>query len=158
MVKLRCPYLHSFGHTPRPPVPVASTICPARPVWYRVQTGAACPASGRLCLALHCMVCPGTCPALVFGTACAAACAVQSFRVRWGWGLHRRGIQGAPGVGQVMPAHSEANKKGVFPVSPPPGSCATHPHPHGPAPKFRRKNKKTPTKGLCSVLYLPYKP
>lgn len=31
-----------------------------------------------------------------------------------GWGLHRRGIQGAPGVGQVMPAHSEANKKGTF--------------------------------------------
>nr|DAW07979.1 MAG TPA: hypothetical protein [Caudoviricetes sp.] len=25
-------------------------------------------------------------------------------------------------------------------------------------PKISRKNKKTPTKGLRSVLYLPYKP
>nr|DAQ94852.1 MAG TPA: hypothetical protein [Caudoviricetes sp.] len=33
-----------------------------------------------------------------------------------------------------------------------------HPHPHCQSQKFRRKNKKTPTKGLCSVLYLPYKP
>lgn len=26
MVKLRCPYLHSFGHTPRPPAPAAVPI------------------------------------------------------------------------------------------------------------------------------------
>ena len=32
--------------------PAAATICPAWAVWYRVQTGAACPASGRVC-ALH---------------------------------------------------------------------------------------------------------
>lgn len=34
-----------------------------------------------------------------------------------GWGLHRRGIQGAPGVGQVMPAIKFFKEKGVFGVS-----------------------------------------
>ena len=58
--------------------PAAGTIYPARSIWYRVQTGAACKASGRVC-AVPCMV-------------CLAACAVQSVRVRWGLGLHRRGI------------------------------------------------------------------
>ena len=31
-----------------------------------------------------------------------------------GWGLHPRGIQGAPGVGQVMPAIKFFKEKGVF--------------------------------------------
>nr|DAF75255.1 MAG TPA: hypothetical protein [Caudoviricetes sp.] len=53
---------------------------------------------------------------LAFGTACPAACAVQSVRVRWGWGLHRRGIQGTPGVGQVMAAIKFFKEKGVFGV------------------------------------------
>lgn len=39
-----------------PPAPRTATICPARPVWYRVQTGAACPASGRVC---RCAACCG---------------------------------------------------------------------------------------------------
>jgi hypothetical protein len=30
-------------------------------------------------------------------------------------------------------------------------------HPPLPITKIPRKNKKTPTKGLCFVLYLPYK-
>jgi len=42
--------------------PAAVLIYLARPVWYRVQIGAACPAVGRVC---RCAVCPGTCPALV---------------------------------------------------------------------------------------------
>lgn len=75
---------------------------------------AACPASGRLCLALRGLPWylsrPGS------GTACPAACAVQSVRMRWGLGLHWRGIQGAPGVGQVMPAIKFFKEKGVFSV------------------------------------------
>lgn len=134
----------------KPSSPAAATICTARPVWYRVQTGAACPACrcASCCVrsALH-LARPALLPVLCIPSGCTG-----------GGGLHRRGIQGTPGVGQVMPAHSEANKKGVFPTYPPPLSCAKHPHPHCQSQKFRPKNKKTPTKGLCSVLYLPYKP
>ena len=92
-----------------PPAPCTAPIYPARPVWYRVQTGAACTASGRAC---RCVACCGqsalylTRLALLFVLCSPSGCA-------GGWGLHSRGIQEAPGVGQVMPAHSEANKKGI---------------------------------------------
>ena len=53
--------------------PALCPIVPARPVWYRVQTGAACPASGRVCRALCgppwfwrgllcCLRCAAVCP------------------------------------------------------------------------------------------------
>lgn len=75
-----------------PPAPPRSTR--RRPVWYRVQTGAACPASGRVrrC-AVSCMV------YLASGTACAAACAVQPVRVRWGLGSPPEGYTGSAGGG-----------------------------------------------------------
>ena len=67
----------------------------ARPVWYRVQTGAACPASGRVC---RCVVCcgrsalhlarPVLLPVLCSPSGCAG-----------GWGLHLWGIWREPGVG-----------------------------------------------------------
>lgn len=66
MVKLCCPNLLSFGHISRPPAFRTGTIYQTRAVWYRVQISAACPASGRVCRALHglpcclcCAVCPG---------------------------------------------------------------------------------------------------
>nr|DAR04188.1 MAG TPA: hypothetical protein [Caudoviricetes sp.] len=34
MVRLRCPYLHSFGHTPRPPASRRRYDLPAWAVWY----------------------------------------------------------------------------------------------------------------------------
>ena len=49
--------IHMIEGLQRPPAPAAVTIHPARPVWYRVQTGAACPASGRVCLALRGLLC-----------------------------------------------------------------------------------------------------
>lgn len=128
--------------------PAAVTICPAWPVWYRVQTGAVCPASGRrYALAL---VCPGS------GTACPATCAVQSVRMRWGWGLHRRGIQAALGVGWVMPAIKFFKEKGVFRVSycklpTPPSQIRTHPIVQ--VSKNSEKNKKTPYGAIeCVIL------
>lgn len=55
------------------------------------------------------------------GTVCAAACRVYSVRVcAGGWGLHRRGMWGAPGVGQVMPAIKFFKEKGVPSPHPPP--------------------------------------
>ena len=58
----------------------------------------------------------------------------------------------------VSSAKNLQNKKGVFTSCPPPLFCTKHPHPLLSISKISRKNKKPPTKGLCSVLYLPYKP
>lgn len=88
-----------------------------------------------------CMVC------LAFGTVCAAACRAPLFWVRWGAG-------GTGGVYSRRPAppgqsrHHRKNKKG----------SKKSPRPLLSISKIFCKNKKTPTKGLCSVLYLPYKP
>ena len=125
----------------RTPSSVSVLICPAWPVWYRVQTGAACPASGlRSALVL---ARPG-----ISGTACAAACAAQPFRVRWsGQGCTGGAYSRRPSPpGQSF--NHRKNKKG----------SKNHPCPLFQISKIPRKNKKTPTKGLCSVLYLPYKP
>ena len=60
-----------------------------------------------------------------------------------GWGLHLRGIQGAPGVGQVMPAHSETHKKAFFSFIPtPPSQIKTHSIVQ--VSKNSKKYKKTP--------------
>ena len=110
-------YFLSFGlsafaqfrtHCP-PSSAAAGTICSAWPVWYRVQTGAACPASGRVCLALH-------------GLSCRLSCAVVPGALEWA-GVHRRGIWVEPGVGQVMPAIKFFKEKGVFDVT----LAKTHP-------------------------------
>lgn len=92
----------------------------------------------------HCLVWPAlvlVCPG--FGTSCAFACRVQSFRVRWGLGLHRRGIWGEPGVGMVSPVSSEKNKKGLsLPIPTPPSQIRTHPIVQ--VSKFSEKYKKAP--------------
>lgn len=148
MVKLHCPYLHSFGHAPRPPAFCIVLICPARPVWYRVQTGAACPASGRVCRSLH-----GLCLHLARRALLPVMCRPSG--CAGGWGLHRRGIQGAPVVGWVMPAIKFFKEKGVFGVP----LANTHPTFTNQNPsdcaslqKFR-KIQKGPSSGLiCAIL------
>lgn len=116
--------------------PAAVPICPARPVWYRVQTGAACPASGRV-VAWSALVLAR--PALLPVLRSRSGCAV-------GWGIpagHTATAQPRP-VGRST---TEKIKK-----------ASKNSQPDFRPPKIFRKNKKTPTKGLCSVLYLPYKP
>lgn len=85
---------------------------------------------------------------------------VQSVRLRWGLGLHRRGIWGEPGMGRSTPRVEKIQKRRfikVVVIHHPLFSAQNTP-PLLPISKISRKNKKTPTKGLCSVLYLPYKP
>lgn len=55
--------------------PAAVPIYPARPVWYRVQTGAACPASGRVCRGVVC--CGHGLPCIWHGLCCCLCCAVR---------------------------------------------------------------------------------
>lgn len=86
-----------------------------------------------------------------------AACDVQPARVRWGLGLHLWGIWGEPGGGVVDASRRKNSKKAFFLPTHPLFSAQNTPPPL-PISKISRKNKKTPTKGLCSVLYLPYKP
>lgn len=136
--------------------PVACMICPARPVWYRVQTGAAFPASGRVyrcaacCVrsALH-LARPVLLPVLCSPSGCAG-----------GWGLHLWGIWREPGVWWSIPRVEKIQKrrfiKGMV-IHHPLFSAQNTPPPLS-ISKIPRKNKKTPTKGLRSVLYLPYKP
>ena len=151
-IKTASEIVHFAGHTPRPPAPAAVPICSTQLVWYRVQTGAACPASGRVCwCAVSCMVC------LASGTACPAACAAQSFRVRWGLGSPPAGYTAAAQPRPVSSAKNLQNKKGVLSL-PTPSFLRKTPYPPLPISKISRKNKKTPTKGLYSVLYLPCKP
>lgn len=130
--------------------PCIATIYPARPVWYRVQTGAACSASGRVC---RCVACCGRSalhlariallPVLRSPSGCAG-----------GWGLHRRGIQETPGVGWVMPAIKFFKEKGVFR-----GLCCQHPphlHKTKPARLCKSPNFPKNTKRPLSLSNLCY--
>ena len=115
------------------------THCPpssdaAVPIAQRVQRLGVC--------VVPCVVRPGS------GAVCCAACGVpQSVRVRWGLGSPPAGYTDAAQPRPVSLVTTEKIKKG----------SKNTPHLSS-NPKISRKNKKTPTKGLCSVLYLPYKP
>lgn len=138
-------------HAPRPPAPPPYRSPPrglsgieCRPV-QRVQRPG-------VCRALHGL--PWYLPRPGSDTACAAVCAVQSFRVCWGWGIHRRGIRGAPGVGQVMPAIKFFKEKGVFRCH----SRQHPPHPHKTKPIRLCNSPKIPknTKRPLSLSNLWY--
>lgn len=95
--------------------------------------------------------------ALVFGMVCSATCRAQSFRVRWGLGSPPAGYMERAGGGAVDTSRRKNSKKAFLLPTHPLFSAQNIPPPL-PISKISRKNKKTPTKGLCSVLYLPYKP
>ena len=135
----------------KPSCPAAVPIYPARPVWYRVQTGAACPASGRV-VAWSALVLarPGS------GAACAAVCRVQSVRVRCGgWGLHLWGIWAAPGVWWSTPRIEKIQKRRFIKV------VAIHhslfPVQTTPTPIVNLKNSaqktKRPLQRVCVLCY-----
>lgn len=84
---------------------------------------------------------------LASGTVCPVACDVQSVRLRWMWQGCTGGVYSRRPAPPGQSFNHRKNKKG----------SKNHPHPISNL-KISRKNKKTPTKGLCSVLYLPYKP
>lgn len=92
---------------------------------------------------------------LASGTACAAACCVPSFRVRWGRGLHLWGIWGAPRVGWSTPRVEKIQKR-RFPRLPTPSFL----HKTPPTPIVNLKNfpqkQKDPYKGsvFCAILAL----
>jgi hypothetical protein len=82
---------------------------------------------------------------LYFGTVCPVACAAQSFRVRWGRGLHLGGMGPEARVGVVSPVTTEKIKKAQ--KTPPPTSKFQ---------KIPRKKQKDPYKGstFCAILSL----
>lgn len=130
--------------------PAPCPIVPARSVWYRVQTGAACPAFGRVCWCVAWSALYLARPALLPVLCSLSGCA----------GVGRGTPAGYIAATQPRPVSSAKNfqnKKGVLSL-PTPSFLRKTPHPPLPISKISRKNKKTPTKGLCSVLYLPYKP
>lgn len=102
-------------------------------------------------------VCPSTCPLCFLAWSALLPVVCRRSGCAGGWGLHLWGIWVEPGVGWSTPRVEKIQKR-RFPFLPPPLFCTNHPTPYCQSQKFRRKNKKTPTKGLRSVLYLPYKP
>ena len=125
---------------------------------FRTRCRSDCP--GAACLvssADRCSVSSVWACVSVRGVVCPAACAVQSVRVRLGLESPPLGYMGRAGGGVVAASRRKNSKKGVLSL-PPPLFCSKSPHPHCQSQKFHRKTKKTPTKGLRSVLYLPYKP
>lgn len=104
-----------------------------------------------------CVVCSGICPPcfLAWSALLPVLCSLSG--CAGGWGLHLWGIWVEPGVGWSTPRVEKIQKR-RFPCLPTPSFLRKSPPPPLPILKISRKNKKTPTKGLCSVLYLPYKP
>ena len=94
-------------------------------------------------------------PCIWHGLPCCLCCSVCPGAL--GWGLHLWGIWGEPGVGWSTPRVEKIQKR-RFPFSLTPSFLRKTPHPYCQFQKFPAKTKKTPTKGLRSVLYLPYKP
>lgn len=96
-----------------------------------------------------CVVCPG-----ISGTACLAACDVQSFRVRWGLGSPPLGYMGRA-VGGVVDTSRRKNSKKAFSPYPSPLFCAKHPTPIANLKNFPQK-QKDPYKGseFCAILAL----
>lgn len=143
MVKLRCPYLHSFGHVARR---------------YDLP-GAACLVSGadrcsvssvRGVCAVPCMVC------LASGTAYAAACTVYPFWTRWGLGYPPEGYTGSAGGG-VGHARDKIFKRkrpfSGFPLPTPTPPLQNETYLIVQVSKNSEKNKKTPYGAIeCVIL------
>lgn len=90
------------------------------------------------------------------GLRCRLCCAVRPGAL--GAGVSTSGVYGASRGWGWSVARIPKPIKRRFPCLPTPSFLRKTPHPYCQSQKFRRKNKKTPTKALCSVLYLPYKP
>ena len=86
---------------------------------------------------------------LASGTVCAAACAVQSVRVRWG---HLRGMGPEARVGVVSPVSSDQNKKGTFFANTHPTFTNPNPSDCASLQKFQ-KIQKDPFRSLeCAII------
>ena len=134
---------------PRPPASSTVTICPrglsgieCRPVQCVQRLGGGMPWH----LSALVLARPALLPVVRSPSGCAG-----------GWGLHLWGIWGESGVGWSIPRVEKIQKR-RFSFLPTPSFLRKTPPPPLSISKISRKNKKTPTKGLRSVLYLPYKP
>lgn len=127
--------------------PAAVPIYPARPVWYRVQTGAACPASGLVCRVRSAA---GGLPCIWHGLPCYLCCAVRPGAL--GAEVSTRGVyRERRGWGRSCPLIPKQIKK-AFPLhthptftNPNPSDCAS-------LQKFR-KIQKDPFQSLdCAII------
>ena len=140
MDKIKRPKLYTLPDAlSRQTSPAAGTIYQAWAVWQRVQRLGVC--AGAWCgLPWHLPALVLARPALLPVICSLSGCA---------------GVLGSPPAGYT----AAAQPRPVSPVTTEKIKKAQNtPPPISQVPKISRKNKKTPTKGLCSVLYLPYKP
>lgn len=119
MDKNKRPKLYTLPDTLcRQSSPCTATVHPVRSVWYRVQTGAACPASGRVCVLL------------------------------WAWSALPSvlcSLSGCAGVGRGTPAGyiAAAQPRPVsLPTTEKIKKAQKPPHPHCQSSKFSAKTKR----------------
>ena len=143
-----CPFGRALSDTRRTPYsPAAVSIYPVQ----RVQRPGVCvgalPVVGGLpCIwhGLRCCLCCVVCPGALWAG------------VSTGGVYSHRPAQ--PGECRDKIFQRKRRFLGSYRNLPTPSFLCKTPQPTFPIPKIPPKNKKTPTKGLCSVLYLPYKP
>ena len=116
---------------------VAVPIYPARPIWYRVQTGAACPASGRVCRVLHGL------PWFWHGLRCRLCCAARPGVL--GAGVSTGGVYSRRPAPPGQSFYHRKNKKGSKNTPTPIPSLQNFP-----------QKQKDPYKGsvFCAILAL----
>lgn len=116
-----------------------------------------CSVSSVWACVVPCMVCPGTCPVLVLARPALLPVTCNPSGCAGAW-ISTSGVYGASRGWGWSVARIPKPIKRRFSCLPTPSFLHKSPYPLLPISKIPRKNKKTPTKCLCSVLYLPYKP
>lgn len=134
--------LSAFAQFRTRSTPSSTLHSPDLPARSLVSSADRCSVSSVRARVVPCVVCPGSGTACAAGLCCAVVPGALGARAFTGGVYSRR--PATPG----QSFDHRKNKKGSKKSPLPPLSIS----------KIPRKNKKTPTKGLCSVLYLPYKP
>lgn len=140
--------MHMIDGLPAIQHPAAVPIYPAWAAWYRVQTGAACPASGRVCRALRGLLW------FWHGLRGCLRCAVCSGAL--GLGSPPLGYMGRAGGGGVVDTSRRKNSKKAFLFLPTPSFLRKIPTPPLPISKIPPQKQKDPYKGsgFCVILAL----
>lgn len=144
---LFCPFGRALSDTFSAPSPCRRYDLPARPVWYRVQTGAACPAFGQRSAMVSFL------PWFWHGLPCCLSCAGRPGAL--GVGVSPAGYMGRAGGG-VVDTSRRKNSKKAFPLPTKPLFSVQN----TPTPIANLKNsaqkQKDPYKGsvFCAILAL----
>lgn len=103
--------LSAFAQFRTRSTPSSTLHSPDLPARSLVSSADRCSVSSVRARVVPCVVCPGICPSLVLARPALLACAVQSFRVRWGLGSPPAGYKAAAQPRPVSLSTTEKIKK-----------------------------------------------